>query len=64
MNPADADLGAVMIEMIALDRYGQGNEVAGIVSYLVSPEAAFVTGASLKIDGGFTATKKVCSQLE
>ncbi len=64
MNPADADLAAVMIEMIALGRYGQGDEVAGMVSYLVSPEAAFVTGASLKIDGGFTATKKVFSQLE
>jgi 3-oxoacyl-[acyl-carrier protein] reductase len=55
MNPADADLAAVTIEMIALSRYGQGDEVAGMVSYLASPEAAFVTGASLKIDGGFTA---------
>jgi NAD(P)-dependent dehydrogenase (short-subunit alcohol dehydrogenase family) len=27
----------------------------GMVSYLASPEAAFVTGASLKIDGGITA---------
>ena len=55
MNPADGDLAAVMIKMIALGRYGQGDEVAGMVSYLASPEAAFVTGASLKIDGGFTA---------
>jgi 3-oxoacyl-[acyl-carrier protein] reductase len=55
MNPADADIAAVMIKMIALGRYGQGDEVAGMVSYLASPEAAFVTGASLKIDGGFTA---------
>ncbi|MBD3887569.1 SDR family oxidoreductase [Phormidium tenue FACHB-886] len=55
MNPADADIAAVMIEMIALGRYGQRNAIAGMVSYLASPEAAFVTGASLKIDGGFTA---------
>lgn len=41
--------------MTALGRYGQGDKVAGMVSYLASPEAAFVTGASLKIDGGFTA---------
>ena len=34
---------------------GQDSEVAGMVSYLASPEAAFVTGASLKIDGGLTA---------
>jgi 3-oxoacyl-[acyl-carrier protein] reductase len=55
MNPADGDIATVMIKMIALGRYGQGDEVAGMVSYLASPEAAFVTGASLKIDGGFTA---------
>jgi 3-oxoacyl-[acyl-carrier protein] reductase len=41
--------------MIALSRYGQGDEIAGMVSYLASPEAVFVTGESLKIDGGFTA---------
>lgn len=55
MNPADGDLAAVMTKVTALSRYGQGDEVAGMVSYLASPEAAFVTGASLKIDGGFTA---------
>ncbi|WP_431191057.1 SDR family oxidoreductase [Leptolyngbya subtilissima] len=31
------------------------DEVAGMVSYLASSEAAFVTGANLKTDGGFTA---------
>ncbi|MBD2731343.1 SDR family oxidoreductase [Nostoc sp. FACHB-892] len=64
MNPADGDVAAAMIKMIALGRYGQGDEVAGIVSDLASSETAFVTGTSLKIDGGFTATKKVLSQLE
>ncbi len=32
-----------------------GDEVAGLVAYLASPEAAFITGASLKIDGGYPA---------
>ncbi|MBW4676257.1 MAG: SDR family oxidoreductase [Desmonostoc geniculatum HA4340-LM1] len=41
--------------MIALQRYGHSDEIAGMVSYLASAEAGFVTGASLKIDGGFTA---------
>ena len=30
-------------------------EIAAMVAYLAGPEAAFVTGASLTIDGGFTA---------
>jgi 3-oxoacyl-[acyl-carrier protein] reductase len=30
-------------------------EIAGLVAYLASPEAAFVTGASLTIDGGYAA---------
>jgi 3-oxoacyl-[acyl-carrier protein] reductase len=40
---------------MALPRYGSGDEIASLVAYLASPEAAFVTGASLSIDGGFTA---------
>jgi 3-oxoacyl-[acyl-carrier protein] reductase len=34
---------------------GIGDEIAALVSYLAGPEAGFVTGASLTIDGGFTA---------
>jgi 3-oxoacyl-[acyl-carrier protein] reductase len=41
--------------MIAVGRYGQGSEIAGFVAYLASPEAAYITGASLLIDGGFAA---------
>ena len=55
LNPAHGDFADGLKKIIALGRYGQSDEVAGLVSYLASPEAAFVTGASLKIDGGFTA---------
>ncbi|MEG4010412.1 3-oxoacyl-ACP reductase family protein [Microcoleus sp. Pol11C1] len=55
MNPADGDFAEELKKSIALGRYGRDNEVASMVSYLASPEAAFVTGASLKIDGGVTA---------
>ena len=34
-------------------RYGEAEEIAGLVAYLAGPEASFVTGASLAIDGGF-----------
>ncbi|NJL40952.1 MAG: SDR family oxidoreductase [Leptolyngbyaceae cyanobacterium SM1_4_3] len=55
MNPADSDFAVKMTKLVALGRYGRDSEVAGMVSYLASPEAAFITDASLKIDGGFTA---------
>lgn len=55
MNPADGDFAKSLTQMIALGRYGQSHEVAAMVAYLASPEGAFVTGASLKIDGGCTA---------
>jgi glucose 1-dehydrogenase len=37
---------------IPLRRTGRPEEVAALVSYLVSDEAAYVTGASILIDGG------------
>jgi 3-oxoacyl-[acyl-carrier protein] reductase len=55
MNPADGPFAEALKGMIALHRYGQGDEIAGLVSYLASPEAGYITGASLKIDGGFAA---------
>jgi 3-oxoacyl-[acyl-carrier protein] reductase len=55
MNPADGPFAESLKGWIALARYGQGDEIAGMVAYLASPEAGFVTGASLTIDGGYAA---------
>ena len=55
MNPATGDFAKMLIQQMALPRYGTGDEIASLVAYLASPEAAFVTGASLSIGGGFTA---------
>jgi len=55
MNPADGPVADVVRAGIAVQRYGQGADVASVVAYLASPEAAFVTGATLLVDGGFTA---------
>jgi 3-oxoacyl-[acyl-carrier protein] reductase len=56
MNPATSDFAKMLKDqMLALPRYGTGDEVASLVAYLAGPEAGFVTGASLSIDGGFTA---------
>lgn len=36
-----------------IGRMGQANEVAGLIAYLCSDEAAFITGSNFPIDGGF-----------
>src|SRR6266446_5481169 len=55
MNPAASDFGAMLRTLMALPRYGAAEEIAVLVAYLAGPDAGFVTGASLTIDGGFTA---------
>jgi 3-oxoacyl-[acyl-carrier protein] reductase len=55
INPASGDFAEIMKKLMTLPRYGTVEEIASMVAYLASPEAAYVTGASLTIDGGFTA---------
>jgi 3-oxoacyl-[acyl-carrier protein] reductase len=55
MNPADGPFSEGIKGYTALQRYGNGDEVASLISYLASPEAAYITGANLKVDGGYTA---------
>lgn len=54
-NPADGDFASVMKGLMALPRYGKAAEVAGMAAYLAGPDAGFITGANLMIDGGFSA---------
>jgi hypothetical protein len=39
--------------LVPLGRVGQPREIAGLVAYLASEESAYMTGASLTIDGGY-----------
>ena len=55
MNPAEGAFATMLKGLMALPRYGHADEIAAMVAYLAGPEAGFVTGASLTIDGGFTA---------
>jgi 3-oxoacyl-[acyl-carrier protein] reductase len=38
-----------------MQRYGTVDEIADFVAYLASPGAGYITGADLKVDGGYTA---------
>jgi len=55
MNPATGPLAQRLLGYMAVQRYAQGDELAAMIAYLAGPEASFVTGANLKIDGGFSA---------
>jgi len=55
MNPANSDFSANLIGLMAVGRYETVDEIAGFASYLAGSEAAYITGASLLIDGGFAA---------
>ncbi len=41
---------------IPLQRWGLPEEIAAVISFLASPDASFVTGAIVPVDGGITAS--------
>lgn len=55
MNPPTGEFAEILTKQIAVARYGTVEEVAGMVAYLAGPEAGYITGANLMIDGGFSA---------
>jgi 3-oxoacyl-[acyl-carrier protein] reductase len=56
MNPDKSEFAEMLKKQVmALPRYGAADEIAAMVAYLAGPEAGFITGASLTIDGGFNA---------
>ena len=59
-GPVDTDMTAVLsddlkakfMEQVPLGRFASPAEVAGVVSFLASPDAAYITGAVIPVDGG------------
>jgi 3-oxoacyl-[acyl-carrier protein] reductase len=55
MNPADGPFAAHVLGGLALARYGQPHEIAGAVAFLAGPDASYVTGTGILVDGGANA---------
>ncbi len=55
MNPATGEGADVQRSIMAIPRFGDPAEVAGLVAWLAGPQARGVTGAEFTIDGGANA---------
>jgi NAD(P)-dependent dehydrogenase (short-subunit alcohol dehydrogenase family) len=51
---ADARRREEIVQRTPLGRWGQPEDVAGAAVFLCSPAAAFITGAILPVDGGYS----------
>jgi 3-oxoacyl-[acyl-carrier protein] reductase len=52
MNPETADHAPGLAQMTALGHYGQPEDIAGAVAFLVGPDAGYITGTAITVDGG------------
>jgi len=52
---ADPKAAEVVLSRVPMGRWGEMDEIRAPVVFLASPAAAFVTGAVLSVDGGWTA---------
>jgi 3-oxoacyl-[acyl-carrier protein] reductase len=55
LNPAADEWAAPQIANTALKRYGHVDDIAAMVAFVAGPEAGYITGASLTVDGGTNA---------
>lgn len=59
MASAPATMKAVQLALTPLERTGKPEDVAQVVVFLLSDSAAYVTGAEIPVDGGFTSSAGV-----
>ena len=55
LNPATGDWAVPQKAATALNRYGRVDEIAAMVAFVAGPEASYITGSNLTVDGGMNA---------
>jgi len=55
LNPATGDWAVPQKAATALKRYGHVEDIAAMVAFVAGPEASYITGANLTVDGGMNA---------
>jgi 3alpha(or 20beta)-hydroxysteroid dehydrogenase len=53
---APSAMRASQLELTPLERLGQSSDVAGLAVFLISDAAAYISGADIPVDGGFTSS--------
>ena len=59
---ADVDAGAIARPAIPVGRPGRAREVAALIAHLVHPDAAYITGVSIVVDGGLLLMSAIANQ--
>src|SRR6266571_1350045 len=55
LNPASGEWAVPQKAATALDRFGQADDIAAMVAFVAGPDASYITGANLTVDGGMNA---------
>jgi 3-oxoacyl-[acyl-carrier protein] reductase len=55
LNPATDEWAVPQKAATALNRYGHVDDIAAMAAFVASPDASYVTGANLTVDGGMNA---------
>jgi 3-oxoacyl-[acyl-carrier protein] reductase len=55
LNPAAGDWAEPQVANTALKHYGHVEDIAAMVAFVAGPDASYITGASMTVDGGTNA---------